>query len=320
MGKTALIIFLLLQTLFVYGQESAPEVPNGYRSMTTLKLAYVFGRLKLIEENPTIPDDLSFYKNSVYRKVNKDTLTMDICHLKDMKQSAPLLIFIYGEAWKRGDKDKYTGYLVDFAKRGFITASINYRNSKVAPFPAALKDVKCAITWLKMNAARFHINPDKVALIGGSSGGYLAMMAGYTSGNAKFEADSCESGVNSSVQLVVDLYGPPDLSNEEVIETTSAEQFLGKPFNTSPQEYKDASPLTYISSDNPPTLIFHGTIDDVVPVEQSDILVQKLKKNGVTVEYHRLKGWPHFMEAGKRINAYCQYYMNQFFNKYLIDN
>jgi dipeptidyl aminopeptidase/acylaminoacyl peptidase len=180
-------------------------------------------------------------------------------------------------------------------------------------------DVKYAVKWLKSNAAKYHINPDKVALIGGSSGGYLAMMAGYTNGISKFEDDSFPDSINSDVQLVVDLYGPPDLTNEEVIETTSADRFIGKPYSTNPEAYKEASPITYISNGNPPTLIFHGTIDDVVPVKESDILKQKLEANGVKVEYHRMKGWPHFMEAGKKINNYSQYYMNRFFNKYFKD-
>ncbi len=257
MGKALLITLFLIQTLFVNGQEHAPEPPDGFRSMTTLKIAYVFGRLKLVEENPAVPDDLTFYKNTIYWVVNNDTITMDICHSEGIKETAPLLIFIYGEAWKRGDKDNYKGYLIDFAKRGYITASINYRNSKIAPFPAALMDVKYAVKWLK--------------------------------------------------------------SNEEVIETTSADRFIGKPFSTNPEAYKEASPITYVSEGNPPTLIFHGTINDVVPVEESEILKQKMEANGVAVEYHRLKGWPHFMEAGKKINVYCQYYMNQFFNKYFKD-
>jgi acetyl esterase/lipase len=282
-------------------------------------MAYVFVRLKLVDQNPAIPDDLTFYRNRIYREVGKDTLRLDICHAKELKQTAPLLIFIYGEAWKRGDKDNYTGYLIDFAKQGYVTVSLNYRNSKVAPFPAALMDVKYAVKWLKSNAAKYHINPDKVALIGGSSGGYLAMMAGYSKCISKFDDDSFPDSIISDVQLVVDLYGPPDLTNEEVIETTSADRFIGKPFSTNPEAYKEASPITYISNGNPPTLIFHGTIDDVVPVEESDILKQKLEANGVKVEYHRLKGWPHFMEAGKKINNYSQYYMNRFFNKYFKD-
>lgn len=323
MKKNLLVIFTLLTVLFffppllTYGQSKAPELPDGYRSMTTLKIAYVFGRLDLIDEKRVVPNDIMKHSNLVYKKVGNRSLKLDLCYAKNLKKKSPLLIFIYGEAWKHGNKDKYLGYLIDFAKKGYVTASIAYRFSKEAKYPAAINDVKCAIKWLKANADKYHINPKQVALIGGSTGGYLAMMAGYANNISKFEAGCTVKNIDSRVQAVVDLYGPTDLTNKQVIETTKAEEFIGKPYGQAQTIYKKASPLSYITKDDPPTLIFHGTIDDIVPLEQSTALKSKLNKQGVVAEYHELKGWPHFMEAGTKINQYCQYYMNRFFEKYL---
>ncbi|RLD65731.1 MAG: alpha/beta hydrolase [Bacteroidetes bacterium] len=318
LNKLIIIIAIIsVQILSIYGQKNVPTVPDGYRSMTTLKIAYVFGRLDLIEEKRVVPNNIKKYSNLVYKKVGNRSLKLDLCYAKNLKKTAPLLVFIYGEAWKYGNKDKYLGYLIDFAKKGYVTASLEYRYSKEAKFPAAINDVKCAVKWLKLNAEKYHINPDQIAVIGGSSGGYLAMMLAYTSDVAEFESGCNIEGVNSRVQAVVDLYGPPDLTDKQVIEATQADVFIGKPYNQASGIYKQASPINYLTKDDPPTLIFHGTIDDVVPVKQSDILKSRFNKVGIPDEYHKLKGWPHFMEAGTKINDYCQYYMNRFFEKYI---
>ena len=318
MRRTLLSIILIsTQLIFAFGQGKAPEVPDGYRSMNTLKLAYVFGRLDLIDENPVVPDNIKKYSNLIYKKVGSRSLKLDLCYAKNINGTAPLLVFIYSEAWKHGNKDKYLGYLIDFAKKGYVTVSLEYRKSKEAKFPAAVKDVKCAIKWLKLNAKKYHINPERIAVIGGSTGGYLAMMLAYTSDIPEFESGCNIKEVDSRVQLVVDLYGPPDLTNKYVIEKTDANEFIGKPYNQASGIYKKASPISYLTKDDPPTLIFHGTIDDIVPVELSDMLKSKLDKIGIPAEYHKMKGWPHFMEAGKKVNRYCQYYMNRYFEKYL---
>lgn len=308
MRQLFLLFIVFSQAVTGFTQSQGPQVPKGYRSMTTLKLAYVFGRIDLIEEDPSVPDDIAYFRNQTYKIAEQDTLMLDVCFPKNIQEKAPLLVFIYGEDWKRGNKDKYLGYLINFAKKGYVTSSVWYRTSKKAKFPAAIEDVKSAIKWLSGNSARYHIDTTNIAVIGGSTGGYLALMAAYMSND---EDTTC------NIKAVVDLYAPVDLTNQQVIEETSAEQFIGKPYSEVPELYQQASPINHVSKHVPPTLIFHGTIDDVVPVDQSKMLENKLKNAGVPVEYHRMKGWPHFMEAGAKVNAYCIYYMDHFFNKYL---
>ena len=126
--KSVLIIILTLSNiLLVSAQDKKPEVPKGYRSMTTLKLAYVFGRIDLIDEHPNVPDDLKLIPDLEYKIADNDTLKLDICYPKNIKEASPLLVFIYGEKWKHGGKDKYRGYLIKFAKKGYVTASVWYR-------------------------------------------------------------------------------------------------------------------------------------------------------------------------------------------------
>jgi len=317
MKNILIAILIFTNILLVSAQSDKPKVPKGYWNMTTLKLAYVLGRLDLIEEDPNVPDELKLFHDLTYRIADSDTLKLDICYPKKIKGLAPMLVFVYGEKWKHGNKDKYLGYLIEFAKKGYITASMWYRTSGVATFPAAVDDVERVVEWLAANADEYHIDTNNVALIGGSTGGHLALLSAYTYRTDKFSNNSGSKGVNYRIKAVVDLYAPVDLTDKEVIEDTGAEQFIGKPYDAAPELYKKASPVNYVTVDDPPTLIFHGTIDDIVPIEQSEKLKSKLEAAGVPVEYHRMKGWPHFMEAGEKANKYCQFYMTEFFKKYL---
>ena len=231
-----------------------------------------------------------------------------------MKKAAPVLIFIHGGGWSKGDKSDYLSYLVDYAKKGYVTVTVSYRLSGVAHYPAAVQDVQCAIHWIRTHSEEYFINPDRIALIGGSAGGHLAMMVAYS--DEKEFSKECADSRGGKVQAIVNLYGPTDLSTEYARSRDECQQFLGKSYQEAPYLYKTASPRSYISPDDPPTLIFHGTIDSLVPVSQSDSLHNWLDQAGVPNEYHKLKGWPHTMDLSVKVNNYCQYYMDAFFIKY----
>ena len=318
--KELLIIAVLLfaQNINLYSQDTeAPEPPDGYKNARRLKIAYLFGSLKLAEKIPDVPQEITEHKDLIYKQIGDRSLKLDIYHQKNLAEAAPVLVFIHGGGWKKGDKADYRRYLVDFAQRGYVTATLSYRFSQEASFPAAVNDVKCAIRWLKTHASEYFINPEKVAVIGGSAGGHLAMMIGYSSDVPELEGECIDSTVNSRVQAVVNLYGPSDLTTNRSVETPSVKTFIGKSADEALEDYKMASPVTFLTPDDPPTLIFHGTLDELVPVEQSDKLKAKLDKIGISAEYHKLKGWPHTMDMSLKVNEYCQYYMNQFFKKYV---
>ena len=179
---------------------------------------------------------------------------------------------------------------------------------KLDIYQPAVHDVQCAIVWIRDHADEYMIDPDRIALIGGSAGGHLAMMAAYSDD----EFTSCGDVTGPKVQAVVNLYGPSDLTTDFAIHHPTIEGFLGPTYAAHPELFVQASPVRYISSDDPPTLIFHGTLDETVPVNQSDLLKAKLDQVGVASEYHRLEGWPHTMDAAASVNAYCQYYIAEF--------
>src|SRR5690606_29628584 len=115
--------------------------PKGYSSNTSLKLAYATGALKLIEKDFPLPEDIQEYKDVVYKTVDSMQLKLDIYHSKDIQKAMPLIIFIHGGAWKKGNKDDYLVYLSSYAKKGYVTATVQYRLTDVAKFPAQLHDV-----------------------------------------------------------------------------------------------------------------------------------------------------------------------------------
>ncbi|MCP5061845.1 MAG: alpha/beta hydrolase [Ignavibacteriae bacterium] len=316
MRRFLTIILIIIIPTILFSQEELLEKPDGYFSTTTLKIAYFFGTLDLIEKDFPIPNDVKEYKDIVYTTIDSTELKLDIYHSKNITDSAPLLIFIHGGGWKKGDKHDYLRYLVDFARKGYITATVQYRFVDKVKYPAQILDIKAAIKWLKNNNEEYFIDLEHVAVIGGSAGGHLALMAGYTSDVSEFNEEDDPLDLYK-VQAVVDLYGPADLTTEYAREHSTIKGFIGKSYAEVPDLYSEASPITYITNDDPPTLIFQGTLDDLVPFSQSDSLKSKLDKVGVPAEYHKLEGWPHTMDLGLEVNEYCQFYMNRFFEKYI---
>ena len=298
----ASIIFIVIScTPKIIDPNRPLPAPSGYMNETFLKISYGLGILDLIETEPTVPDEITEIKNIEYKYIDSTSLQLDIYKLKNLKEPAPVMIFIHGGAWRSGKRSDYLPYLIDYAKKGYVTATVSYRLVKQAVFPAAVQDVNCAVKFIKNNADEYGINPEKVVLIGGSAGGHLSMMIGYGGHDELFSQD-CPLDNDSKVNAVIDLYGPTDLTTPYAISTYQTQDFLNSSYKENPGIYKKASPNTFISSDDPPTLIFQGTIDSLVPVSQSDSLDIWLDNAGIPHEYHRLKGWPHTMDLAVKVN------------------
>ena len=314
MKKKVLACFLI--ACFFFGCKSEQHIsiaPKGYSNNITLKIAYITGALKLIETNFPIPETIKEHKDLVYKTIDSTALKLDIYHSQNLQDTVPLLIFIHGGAWKKGDKGDYLPYLTSYAQKGYVTATVQYRLSGAAKYPAQLLDVQSAVVWLKQHADEYHIDPKKVAMVGGSAGGHLAMMNAFTNSNSVTE----ENEFSSEVHALVNFYGPSDLAHEEARDKDAVEYLMGKTYNEAPELYNAASPINFISKNAPPTITFHGTLDELVPYGQSDRLHKKLVEVGVPSFYHKLKGWPHTMDMSVKVNAFCQYQMDQFFEKYI---
>lgn len=295
-----------------------PPPAPGYATPAEVMAAILLKQVKLIEPPTNMPPGVVELRNIEYGKVGERALQLDLYLPAPSAKPVPGLIFIHGGAWSGGSRDIYKYYTARFAANGYVAATISYRLSGEAPFPAAVEDTKCAVRWMRANAGKYHVDPEKIAVIGGSAGGHLALMIGYSAGAPELEGHGGNPGVSSRVQAVVDFYGPADLTTAFARTNGSVKKFLGnKTFAEDPELYRRASPLTYLTRDDPPTLILHGTIDDVVPIEQSDLLAARLKELGVPYLYDRLPGWPHTMDLSLAVNERCQYFMREFFARYL---
>ncbi len=300
-----------------------PPAPAGYSSETAIKAAFFAGVLKTIDVNLPVPDSVKVEKWIEYGKGGDASLKLDLYQPADGGKSSaatarPAIIFVHGGAWKGGNREVYHYYCVKLAEQGYVVATVSYRLSDVAPFPAAVQDVKCAVRWLRANAERLHVDPDRIAMAGGSAGGHLSMMAGYVTDNPELEGTGGHPDVSSRVQAVVNLYGPTDLTTDFARDNDVVVKFLGgESYAHKPELYRLASPNTHVSADDPPTLILHGSIDTVVPIDQAELLVDKLKEAGVPYEYDRIEGWPHTMDLEANVNRHCLAKIEEFLDKHL---
>lgn len=294
--------------------------PAGYRSTDMLVLAYTTGQLDMIDMELPLPDSVELREGVEYGRGGDVPLKLDLYLPKNIEQPAPAVIFIHGGGWEAGQRQDYRYYCIKFAERGYVAATISYRLKDVALFPAAIEDAKCAVRWMRANAESLGADPNRIAVAGGSAGGHLSMMVGYSSEDASLEGDGGNAGVSSRPQAVVDLYGPADLTTPYGRTHRTVTTYLGKSFDEAPELYEQGSPLYRISADDPPTLIFHGSIDDLVPITQSDRLAQALEEFGVEHEYHPLEGWPHTMDVVQVVNDFCMARMFEFLEKHLAED
>jgi acetyl esterase/lipase len=209
----------------------------------------------------------------------------------------PLVIYIHGGGWWTGDKrSDHSMSMVSLFAAGYAVASMNYRLSVEARFPAQILDVKAAVRWLRAHAGDFGLDPDRFVAAGGSAGGHLAALLGTTRGEASLDdAALGNAGVSSAVSGVVDFFGPVDLvaSGEQLAANAACagqldgggslapaiEQLLGGPIAAEPALAAAANPITYLrpGRDVPPFFITHGDVDCVVPYQGSVALHEAIE-------------------------------------------
>jgi acetyl esterase/lipase len=311
-------VFCLCTSAFAAEGTQVPPVPPGYANELAAMAAIAVGQIKLIDaKGLEIPANVEEVLGVEYGTGGQRKLQLDLYLPKGRTKATPAILFIHGGAWKSGKRDQLKYYCVKFAEKGYVTATASYRLMDEAPFPACVHDVKCAVRWLRANAEKDRIDPNRIAVSGNSAGGHLAMMVGY-SDDPSLEGSGGNEGVSSRVCAVVNFYGPTDLTTDYAKGQGIISEFLGgKTFDEAPDVYKLASPLFHLTKDDPPTLIFHGTIDGLVPIAQADRLADKLKELGIEYIYEKYEGWPHAMDVAEPINRRCLYQMERFFKRFL---
>ena len=245
------------------------------------------------ESNYTVNKDITF------KTINSKDIKLDLYVPKVKKEKYPLLVWVHGGAWKRGTKDnipkKNPLLLNSFLKEGYALASIDYRLSGEASFPAPVKDINDAINFLYDNASKYRIDVENIAIMGRSAGGHLACLLGASnSNNVDFY-----SKPKYKVVSVVSFFGPTDLlalgnkGDKKTSKKSSVSRFLGDIPSDNPELAKKASVTTYITKKSPAFILLHGDIDKQVPLSQSTLLKELLDKNGIENKLFIEKGVGH---------------------------
>ena len=223
---------------------------------------------------------------------------------KRVRTLTPAVLWLHGGGWERGDKNGSSGARF-LASAGFVTASIYYRLSGEAKFPAAIEDCKCAIRYLRANAAKYQLDRERIGIAGASSGGHLALLAGLAGEKAGLEGAGGWQGVSSRVSAVASYYGPTDLTAIRTDFGARAQAAITKLIGAAPQDsaaaYRQASPITYVSPGAKlPILMIHGDGDTLVPFAQSKRMLDAALGAGLPAKLTKVENANHDFEPVDR--------------------
>lgn len=222
---------------------------------------------------------------------------------QDPDKKYPAILHVQGSAWKKQDVYKRVGVMEELAKKGFVTAILQYRESEIAPFPAPVEDAKTGIRFLRKNAEKFNIDPENIFLMGDSSGGNTAFITAFTADMDCMDTDVYKE-YSCKVNAVVDLYGVSCVKIEEDFPTTPNQgepdspeglEIGSKNVYEHPELSDQITCMNYVKKElpSPPVLMMHGTADDTVAPNQSIQLYKKLKEEEKDASFYLIEGADH---------------------------
>ena len=270
------------------------------------------------------PAEMAVEEGITYGKGGDVDLKLDLAR-PEGEGPFPAIVFIHGGGWRGGNRIGYRKAIEESARRGYVAVTVSYRltepgeNGKArTPFPAQVHDVKTAVRWLRANADKYHVDKNRIGATGGSAGGHLSLMVGLTDDSANLEGEGGHGDQSSRVQAVVNVFGPTDMAHLHKTSNGAAPivaSFLdGKP-DEAAERYKQSSPITYVSKDDPPVLTLHGSSDRLVPPDQAERLDKAMKDAGASHTLLLLEGQGHGFQgdAARKANEA----MYEFFDKHL---
>jgi acetyl esterase/lipase len=264
--------------------------------MRSLRLAHLALMLPVAVPAATTPT----HRDVEYARAGDQVLKLDL-HLPPAGSApAPLIVWVHGGGWRSGSKKEVP--LAPLVARGWAIASVDYRLTPVAPFPANVHDIKAAIRFLRAHAQHYRFSASRIAIAGGSAGGHLAALVGVTNGHAALEGEvGGNRGERSDVHAIVSFYGA---SNLETILRQSTPYGLGVRvpalqllFRGQPDEKPElarlASPVAHVDAGDPPLLLLHGDQDPQMPVAQSLEFVGAYERAGLQARFVPMHGSAH---------------------------
>lgn len=260
------VALLLAPQAFVAGQEPAKLAPDS-----------------------VVPEGVKVFRDLEYIRGGHARNRLDLYLPEKAKRPLPVVVWIHGGGWQTGSKERTPA--LGMTARGYAVASINYRLSQHAIFPAQIHDCKAAVRFLRAGAGQYGLDAERIGVWGESAGGHLAALLGTTGDEKNINGPGANLEQPSRVQAVVDWYGPANFLT--LAPRPNRVRFLGGDPQQLPQKAAQASPVTHVSRTAPPFLILHGDQDDKVPIGQSLELAAVLTKAGVEVTLHVVEGARH---------------------------
>ena len=239
-----------------------------------------------------MPKHIIQRKNIIYKTIDSINLELDF-YKKDDVKNPPLLVWIHGGAWMRGDKQAFLTKNKTLVNKvlnaGYALASVNYRLSSEAIFPAQIQDCNDAINYLVKANNTLGFNKNCIGIMGRSAGGHLAALVATSNAHHITEFFSSEEKPNFKIDVLVDFFGPSDLLHFKENKTPQSPsepeaKLLGGTPNSKQELARQASPVYYVNKQTPPTILFHGLSDNRVPSKQSEIFKSYLDENEIVNE------------------------------------
>lgn len=302
-GRFLTLIFLLFSFSSLAQHADLKPIPRdtSYTPYQTwLKIKKEFPQATIVA--PQLPAGVIAIYNVVYTTLKETPFGKRELHLDlfkpEKKGSYPALIMIHGGGWRSGNRTMQIPMAQQIAAKGYVTASVEYRLSPEAIYPAAVHDIKAALRYLRANATKYDIDPNKVAITGSSAGGQLAALIGMTPGNKIFTGNEGNPGVSEEIQAIIDMDGILDFrdpnesaKDEDPARPSAGAYWFGATYKKSPEKWIEASPIQYAGKKTPPMLFINSALPRFHAGRDSVICI--LNKYGIYTEVHTIPNTPH---------------------------
>ncbi|HBL77379.1 MAG: hypothetical protein A2W90_21590 [Bacteroidetes bacterium GWF2_42_66] len=296
------IIWLNSTELSAQGNErqAIPRDTTFTSYLAWVKIKKDYPQTRIVK--PYLPKNVKAKYNIVYASLPNTTYGKRDLHLDlfqpKTKGRYPALLLIHGGGWRSGNRTMQIPMAQQIAAKGYVTAAVEYRLSPEALYPAAIFDIKAAIRYLRANAKKFNIDPDRIAISGSSAGGQLAALIGMTGEVERFEGNEGYNHVSAKVQAVIDMDGILDFTDPaesgkdiDPAKPSAGASWFGATFRGAPEKWIEASPIQYADKNSPPILFINSSLPRFHAGRDSVISI--LNSHHIYTEVHTIADTPH---------------------------
>lgn len=262
--------------------------------------------------------EIVFTEGIEYSNPDNQHLELNLAIPKEVEGLRPAILCVHGGGFRAGQRDRWNGLVTELAEQGYVAITITYRLSPAYQFSAHVNDAKAGIRWLRANAKKYKVDPDRIGVVGDSAGGHIALFLGMTNDVRRFDTEGGNIKQSSRVSCVVSYYGPSDLTRSYEASVNAAEVlplFLGGDLSTHRQRHIIASPLYWVTPNAVPTLMLQGSEDPYVHPDQTDYIHTRLQSVGVESKLILFEGAGHGFRGEDTVEA--KNAMMAFFDKHL---